>query len=214
MRTRSIAAAATVGALALGGTAIAATDGGPFRGGFFGGDPEEREAELAGDLAEKLDGVSAGEVRSALRQVREEHHAERRRRMAAGLAAELDVSRSDVEAAFEKAEKQGPRDFLGTLSEELGKSRGEVRRAFSAAARKRFDAGLDRAVEEGHLTEEQADRIRRRFREGPPGFHRHGFVRPGGPRGMGPPGGEHGPVGPGGPEGPGVGFAIPVPPPR
>jgi hypothetical protein len=31
---------------------------------------------------------------------------------------------------------------------------------------------------------------------------------------MGPPGGKHGPVGPGGPEGPGVGFAIPVPPPR
>src|SRR5918999_87890 len=207
MRTRSIAAAASVGALALGGTAIAAADGaGPFRAGFLGGDPEEREAELAGDLAEKLDGVSPGEVRRALREVREEHHAERRREMAGGIAEELDADRADVVAALEKAERRGPQDFLGTMSEELGKSRGEVRRAFA-------DAALDRAVEEGDLTEQQADRIRRRFREGPPGFHRHGFVRPGGPP-MGPPGGKHGPVGPGGPEGPGVGFAIPAPPPR
>ena len=154
MRRRSIAAAATVGALALGGTAIAAAEGGgPFKGGFFGGDPEEREAEFAGDLAKRLDGVSAGEVRRALREVREEHHAERRTEMAAGLAEQLDVGRSDVEAALRKAEEQGPRDFLGTLSRELGKSRAEVRRAFSAAARKRFEAGLDRAVEEGALTE-------------------------------------------------------------
>jgi hypothetical protein len=203
MRRRSIAAAATLGALALGGTAIAAADGG---GPFFGGDPREHEAELASDLAEKLDGVSAEEVRRALRQVREERHAEHRNELAAAFAEELGVRRADVAAALEKAEEQGPRDFLGTLAEELDKSRAEIREAFAATARKRFDAMLDRAVEEGHLTEEQADRAREHFRDGPPGFHRHGFVAPGGPRGFRL---RHdGPDGPGGP-----GDSIPVPPP-
>jgi hypothetical protein len=213
VRRRSIVLAATAGTLALGGGAIAVANG----GGPFWGDPKEGEAEFARDLASKLDGVSAGEVRGALREVREEHHAEHRREMAAGLAAELDVSRADVEAALEKVERQferrfeegrppRPRAFLGTLAEELGKTRSEVRKAFEAAARKRFEAGLDRAVEEGRLSEEEADRIRERFREGRPGFpggfRRRGFVKPGGPHG------------PGGPDGPGGGFAIPVPPPR
>jgi hypothetical protein len=226
MRGRSIAAAATVGALALGGTAIAVADG----GGPFGGDPEVREGKFAGELASKLDGVSKGEVRRALGQIRAEHHAELRRKMASALAAELDVSRSDAEAALEKAEQRGPRDFLGTLARELDKTRGEVRRAFASAARKRFEAHLDREVKEGDLTREQANRIRKRFRDGPPGFHRHGFVRPGGPPGpFGPdgpgfdgPGDDgpdedgpgDGPMGPHGLDGPGAGFAIPVPPPR
>jgi hypothetical protein len=225
MRTRSIAAAATAGALALGGAAIAMADVGPFGDG-----PEVSEAEFAGDLAGKLDGVSAAEVRRALRELREEHHAERRREMAAGLAEQLDVSRADAEAALEKAEARGPRDFIGTLARELDKTRREVRNALAAMAREHFDAMLDRAVKEGHLTEEQADRARERFREGPPGFHRHGFVGPGGPPGFGPGGppgfGPGGPprFGPGGP--PGFGLerhhrgrpggprdSIPVPPP-
>jgi TATA-binding protein-associated factor Taf7 len=202
MRTRSIAAAATVGALALGGAAIAAADG----AGPFGGGPGVSEAEFAGDLAEKLDGVSAGEVQRALREVREERHGEHRREVAAGLAEELDVSRADAEAALEKAEARGPRDFLGTLASELGKTRREVRSAFAAMARKRFDAMLDRAVEEGHLTEEQAERARERFREGPRGFHRHGFVAPGGP-----PEFRHELGRPGRPAG--RGDSVPVPPP-
>ena len=211
MRGRSIAAAVTAGTLALGGGAIAMADG----AGPFGGDPEVREAEFAGDLASKLHGVSAGEVRRALRQVHDEHEAEHRKKMASALAAELDVGQDDVEAALEKAEERGPRDFLGTLARELGKTRGEVRRAFASAARKRFEAALDRAVEEGDLTKEQANRIRRRFREGPRGFHRHGFVRPGGPPGpFGPDGPGDGPMGPHGPGGPGFGMAIPAPPPR
>jgi hypothetical protein len=215
MRRRSIAVAATAGTLALGGGAVALADG----GGPFWGDRDEGEAEFARDLASKLEGVSPGEVRDALRQVREERHADHRRELAAALATELDVRRADVEAALEKAERQaeerfeqdrGPRPdaFLGTVADELGKTRSEVRRAFEAAARKRFEARLDQALEEGRLTKEQADRIRERFEEGRPGFfggfgHR-GFVRPGPPRG---PGSPHGPEGP-------HGFAIPVPPPR
>jgi hypothetical protein len=201
MRTRSIAAAATAGALALGGAAIAMADAGPFGDG-----PAVSEAEFAGDLAKKLDGVSAGEVRRALREVREEHHAERRREMSAGLAEQLDVSRPDAEAALEKAEARGPRDFIGTLARELDKTRREVRNALRAMARVRFDAMLDRAVEEGRITEEQADRARERFREGPPGFHRHGFVAPGGPLGFGPE--RHRRGRPGGP-----GDSMPAPPP-
>ena len=202
MRTRSIAAAATAGTLALGGAAIAIADG----RGPFGDGPAVNEAEFAGDLAEKLDGVSAGEVRRALREVREEHHAERRSEMAAGLAEQLDVSRADAEAALEKAEARGPRDFIGTLARELGKTRRELRTALRTMAREHFDAMLDRAVEKGRMTQEQADRARERFREGPPGFHRHGFVGPGGPPGLGLE--RHRRGGPGGP-----GDSVPAPPP-
>jgi hypothetical protein len=202
MRTRSIAAAATAGTLALGGAAIAIADG----RGPFGDGPAVSEAEFAGDLAEKLDGVSAGEVRRALREVREEHHAERRREMAAGLAEQLDVSRADAEAALEKAEARGPRDFIGTLARELDKTRREVRGALRAMAREHFDAMLDRAVEKGRMSQEQADRARERFREGPPGFHRHGFVGPGGPPGFGLE--RHRRGGPGAP-----GDSVPAPPP-
>ena len=85
-----------------------------------------------------------------------------------------------------------------------------MRRALRAAHRKRFEAALDRAVEEGKLSEEQADRIREHMAEGPPGFG-HGFRFRGGPPGG--PGGPHGLAAPAGPEGPGH-FAIPVPPPR
>jgi hypothetical protein len=214
MRRRSIAAAATAGTLALGGAAVAVADG----DGPFWGDPKEAEAEFAGDLASKLDGVSAGEVQNALRELREERRAQRRKELAGALATELEVSRADVEAALEKAERKleaevhrrfdegrgprldvfrGPDAFIDTLARELGKERAEVRRAFEAVHREGFEAGLDEAVEEGRLTKEQADRIREHFDEGRPRFH-GGF----GPRGF---------VKPGPPGGPGIG--IPVPPP-
>jgi hypothetical protein len=222
MRRRSIAAAATAGTLALGGAAVALADG----GGPFWGDPKEAEAEFADDLASKLDGVSPGEVQNALREVREERRAEHRRELAGALATELEVSRADVEAALEKAERQlepefhrdfdqgrgpdldefpGPNRFLDILAKELGKERGEVRDAIEAAARKRFEARLDEAVEEGRLTKKQADRIREHFDDGRPGFlggfGRRGFVKPGPPLPPGGPGVHHD-------------FAIPVPPPR
>ena len=217
MRRKTLAIGLTVLALAVGGTAIAtaAGGGGPFG---IGGDPKEQEAELAKDLASKLDGVNAGQVQRALGEVREERHAERRKAEAEALAAELDgVSAAKIEAALEKLHGQMERsfrsgqrprrvDFAAALAKEIDKPVAEVRKAMRAAHQKRFEAKLDEAVKEGRITEAQADRIRERMKNAPRGFRRFR----GGPGGPGGPG--HG--GPGGPGGPGGGFGIPVPPPQ
>jgi hypothetical protein len=205
---RPLAIAAVAGGLVIaGGTAIAAA-GGPL-GGVFGGD--ERDAELARELASRLDGVSAEQVERALEDLRRDKLAEHRKAEARALAAELDgVSAEDAERALEKAQAQlmrgrdrgeWPRrgEFLATLAKELGKSEREVRQALRAAQRKRFDRMLDRAVKEGRLSEEQADRIRERLRNGPR-MLRRGWRRHGGPPGFGRlefgPGRGHVPVGP------------------
>jgi hypothetical protein len=204
---RPIAIAATAGALAVGGTAIAAPGGGPF--GLLGGSPEEHETEFARDIASKLDGVSADQVERALEQVREERHAERQAELARALASELDgVSADEIERALDKAHqrmeqefKQGEppeRDvFVETLAQELDKSEDQIREALQAAHRARFERKLDDAVESGRIGEERAKEIRERFEDGPPGFR--GGPGFGGRRG-GP--GPHGGgifLGPGGP---------------
>ena len=189
---RGIAVAGAVAAVAVGGTAVAAPGGGPF-GGLLGAEPEERRAELARDLASKLDGVSPREVERALDEVQRERGAERRREMARALAAKLDgVSVEQVERALEKSHEQMRRGFergrfpqqgpIETLARELGKSEQEVRRAFEAIHRERLDKELDEAVREGRITEEQADRIRERAERGPRFFRRR-FGPPGGPWG-------------------------------
>jgi hypothetical protein len=197
-----IAIAAVIGALALGGTAVAA--GGP--GGMFGADHEQ---ELAADLAEQLKGVNANQVEDALETVAEEQQAEQRAGMAEGIAAELGgVSADRVEnalaeheermkAAVESGERPGRDSLVATLASGLDRSENEIRAALEssreavmeehqAAALERLDA----AVESGDITEEQADKIRERIESG---------EGPGGP-------GHHGPGGPGfGPGGPGFG---------
>jgi hypothetical protein len=204
---RPLAIAAAAGTLAVGGTAIAAGDSGPL--GVFGGDHRERQAELARELASRLDGVSAGQVERALEDLRRDKISEHRKAEAKALAAELDgVSADEVEKALEKAQAallrsrdrgEWPRrgDFVATMAKELGKSEREIRRALRAVHRKRFDGMLDEAVKEGRLTEEQAKRIRERFENGPRPFrggHRRfdrrlHFEGPGGPGFFGGPGG-------------------------
>lgn len=201
---RPIAIAAAVGALAVGGTAIAAPGGGPL-GGLLRGDPEERQAELARDLASKLDGVSAGQIERALGQVRRERRAERHREMARGLASKLDgVSVEEAQRALERSHAQMRERFrsgrppetgpFALLAKELGKSRQEVRRAFREIHRERLDRELDQAVKEGRLTREQADRIGRHAEHGPPRVVRrrfgHGPPPPGVEAPAGPPPGD------------------------
>jgi hypothetical protein len=220
---RPIAIAAAVGTLLAGGTAIAA-GGRPFDR-VFGGDRQDRDAELAKELASRLDGVSAGQVEKALEDLRHDKRAEFRKQQAQDLAKHLDgVSVTDVEKALAKVESglqskaRGDRglhrvDFVAALAKELGKSESDVRKAFQAAQKERFDARLDEAVKQGHLTQKQADRIKKNFDNGPRFFRK-------GPGHFGSRGHFRGPdAGPGrpadplpGPAGPG-GLAVPPGPP-
>ncbi len=204
---KKIATVATIAVLAITGTAMAA-GGGP--GGILGDDDKQ---EFAQDLAGQLDGVSPVEVSEALDAVAEERMQEHRAEMADAIAAELDgVDAEQVSDALAKHEKQmregfesGERPEMGslvtTLSDELGKSEEEVQTALEAVGEKKAaeheaDAlqRLDEAVEDGEISEEQADQIRERIESG-------GGFRPGhGPGGPGGPG--FGPGGPGGTEGP------------
>jgi hypothetical protein len=216
MRTRTLAVGAVAGALAVGGTAVAAAgDGGPL--GFMRGDRDQNEAQLAKDLAAKLHGPSAAEIQKALGDVRDERMAKRRKAEAAAIAAELDgVSTDQVDKAIQKLEAKRehsgpPKDFgrgrrlhrdgmAANLAKELGKKTADVRKALQAARKKQFEAMLDQAVKDGRLTKAQADAMKKRFESGPPHFGR-GF--------------RHGGPGHGGPGRPGFGrpgFGGPPPP--
>ena len=214
---RPIAIAAAAGTLLAGGTAIAATGPGPLDPVF--GDRQDHEAELAKELASRLDGVSADEVEKALDDIHSDKRAEHRKEQAEALAKHLDgVSAAEVEKALEKVERKafserrsGGRglrvhrvDLVEQLAKELGKSESEIRKAVRAAHKERFDAMLAEAVKDGRLTEKQADQIRKRFREGPRLFRKGHRFHHGGPgfderRGPGP--------------GPGAGFGPGAPPP-
>ena len=205
---RPIAIAAAAGTLLAGGTAIAATGGRPLDR-VFGADRQDRDAELARELASRLDGVSANQIQKALDDVRHDKQAAWRRRQAAELAKHLDgVSADDVEKALDKVQGDLGRnrrplriDFVAALAKELGKSESDVRKAFQAAREERFDEMLDRAVKDGRLTRKQADRIRKRLEKGPPAFFRDGPGRGRHRRFHGGPG-HFGMPAPGGPPGP------------
>lgn len=225
MPRKRIVAAAVVGALALaaGTTALAAPDGGPL--GLFG-DRDERRAEHARALGEKL-GVDPARVDRALEEVHRERHEAREDEMARALAERLDVSARDAERALEAAmasrydarrerlpapgerpeRRERDRDggpFVEALAKELDKSTGEVKEALGAVREAKFEARLGEAVKEGRITEEQAKEIRERAESG----RGRGFGQPG--PGFGPPphGGPMG--GPGdGPGGHGGGHGGP-----
>jgi hypothetical protein len=200
---RKIAVIGAIATLAVTGTAFAGGGG----GGLFG---DDRQQDFAEDLATELNGVSPGEVEQALDVVGEQRIAEHRTRMAQGIAAQLDGVDADavsdalathekqVRSAIESGERPDMQGLVATLADELGKSEEEITSALEAAreagVEDRKAEALERlegAVEDGELTEKQADEIRERIESGPafgPGHH-----GPGGP-GFGPggpaPGGE------------------------
>ncbi|MFN8161665.1 MAG: hypothetical protein U0R52_11555 [Solirubrobacterales bacterium] len=215
-------AAVTVGALAMTGTALAASGGGAVAD-ILGG-PDEHQQEFAQDLAGRL-GVSESKVEQALQGIEDQHRTEATREMAEGIAAQLDgVSADDVakileaeQAEMEAQMRSGQVPDPGTrsktdplvsaLADGLDLSQGEVESALTAAGkaheeaeRKEMEKRLDAAVASGELSQSQADRIRRRIEAGPPA---------GGPGGPGGPGvGGPGAMG-GFPGGPGMGGPPP-----
>ncbi|MGH8903535.1 MAG: hypothetical protein ACRDYA_18165 [Egibacteraceae bacterium] len=91
--------------------------------------------------------------------------------------ASADESRSDCGGGWQ--EKRA--ELADAVGEKLGVSGDEVLSAVRAVR----DDKLDQAVEDGKITQEQADRIRDRFEEGAP---RQGGPQQGGPGRCGPPG--------------------------
>ncbi len=190
---KPIAIAAAVIALGVAGTAIAAPGG-----GVLGGDPEERQAEFASDLAQRLDGVNANQVEKGLEEIHAEREAEMLNQRAKGLASQLDgvsvdQAKTALESVHKTLESEGtrpdPEQVDQMLADKLGVSAEDIQKAHQAEAESR----LDQAVKDGMLTEEQAGQIRERIESGE------------GPA----PGGGH----PGGPPGgPGAGFGPGVPP--
>lgn len=195
---KPIAIAAAVLAIGAAGTAVAAPGG-----SILGGSQDERQAEFAGDLAKQLDGVNANQVEQGLEKVRTQHEAEMKTERAEGLADQLDgVSVDQATAALTKVDAQlksdqqngerpDPNEVDKLLADELGVSADELKTAHQAEA----TARLDQAVEDGKLTEKQADKIRKDIKSGK--------MPPGGPGGHGGPGGPGGPGEPGAPDGAG-----------
>jgi len=167
----SVSGAATSGSQRDGGSADRAQRG---EGRMHPpGPPGEHLATLAGEL-----GVSDQKLRDALEAVREDVGPKERPRRGQR------PSRAQMEKRCN--------EFTDALAKELGKSGDDVRDAMKSAARK----DIEQAVDDGHLTRGQADRILSRIDDAAclPAFGMHrggpGCGGPGGPRGHGGPGGR------------------------
>ena len=193
MSRGKIAALVTAGALAMTGTALAASGGGPVAG-VFGGDGKQQFAkDLAGEL-----GLSESRVEEALQSVAEQQRSEQTRAFAESLAAQLDgVSVDEIvsildeqQQKLEEEMKSGPppapkagerpdpadSPLVAALAEGLGKSKSEIAAALEAA-------GKAAATAHGKGM--------------PAGLRRRGCPAPGGDASPGGPGGMPGPGGPG-----------------
>ena len=204
MRRRTMAAIAGAAlALAAVTTALATPGDGPLAL-LGGGDRDERRAEHARALGEKL-GVDASRVERALGEIHSERREARQDALARAVAERLAVPAGDAERAVERAfavtrperglprpehgergEKGGP--LTRAIANELDKRPQEVREALRAFRRERLEQRLAEAVREGRLTERQADELRERIES-----RRGRGLGPHGRPGFGPPHGDHGP---------------------
>ena len=122
----------------------------------------------------------------------------RKRAVAIGAVAALAVAGGGV--AYAAATATNPRDaVLRDAAQRLNVSPDQLRAALQGA----FTDQLDQAVKDGRLTQQQADRIKQRIRDG--GVPLGGPM--GGPGGPGGPGFGHGPMGGRGPFGVGIDAA-------
>lgn len=208
MRRRTMAAIAGAAlALVAVTTALATPGDGPLALLGGGGDRDERRAEHARALGEKL-GVDPGRVERALGEIHSDRREVRQDALARALAERLDVPVGDAERAVERAfavtrperglprpergergergEKGGP--LARAIANELDKRPQEVREALRAFRRERLEQRLAEAVREGRVTERQADELRERIES-----RRGRGLGPRGGPGFGPPHGGHGP---------------------
>lgn len=190
---KPIAVAATVLALGVAGTAVAAPGG-----NVFGGSSDDKQAEFASGLAQKLDGVNANEVEQGISELRAERETEMLNERAQNLASQLDgvsveqatAALNEVQSSAEEGTRPDRAETEKLLAEALGVSEEDLQNAQQAEATER----LDQAVEDGKVTEDQADEIREQIESGemPKGGRGHGGA--GGPGhggpGAGGPGGE------------------------
>jgi hypothetical protein len=156
---------AVVGALALGGAAVAfAGNSSTKSGGADGADGavsvaggplvtfgEGPDGSFAEDLAAELD-ITAEEVEQALEAVAEKRRADHQRQMAETLSEHLDgvtvdeieaalaVAEEEMRQAFEDGEPPAPDQFTATLADELGLSEDEVADALAAMREEAFSA--------------------------------------------------------------------------
>jgi hypothetical protein len=183
------AAAASVLVLGIVVSVSGAATSGSKRDGGSGTRNENRlraplppPGEHLSTLADEL-GVSEDKLQDALAAVRED------------LAPPARPRRGERPSRAQMEKRCN--EFTDALAKELDKSGDDVRAAIKAAAQK----GVEEAVDDGHLTRSQADRILSRIDDAAcaPVFALH--VR------------GHGCGGPGGPDGPGGRFERPAPPP-
>lgn len=145
---------------------------------------ELEEKTLAQVASEK--GKSVDELKQKLREARKE--------AVDDAVADKDLTQQQADALLKRYDEDlddivnGRSPHITDLAERLGVDRGKVADALKASRL----AGIDRAVDDGFLDREDADRLKKRIEEAPAEAFGFGGFGPGGPGFLCPPGFEKG----------------------